>query len=203
MDESTVIKLYLRQIKDTWLGVASDETAVYATSFSPNKKQVVRDLLHSMPFETSFQKSERPSELAKHTLSTVQKILSGQDHLVKIPLAIKHLPAYTQRILRYVSLIPAGYVSSYGRIVLAAGGGARAVGNIMAMNHFAPIVPCHRVVTSDLTLGGYSAGLDTKLALLTREKKGFVKKKEILVNGAKLEIFPVEKVLEKAQKRKR
>jgi hypothetical protein len=67
----------------------------------------------------------------------------------------------------------------------------------MATNPFAPIVPCHRVVSSDFTLGGYGGGLDAKLAFLEREKRGYPNRREILVNGKKLQVFPVELVLKR------
>ena len=65
----------------------------------------------------------------------------------------------------------------------------------MAANPFAPIVPCHRVVKSDFTLGGYGGGLKVKVEFLSREKRGFSISKEIEVNGRGLEVFPVEYVL--------
>jgi O-6-methylguanine DNA methyltransferase len=91
--------------------------------------------------------------------------------------------------------IPIGYVTSYGSIAKAVGGGPRAVGNIMASNPFAPIVPCHRVVKADFKLGGYGFGLKAKAQLLIREKRGFSDPKEIDVNGGLLTVFPVENVL--------
>ncbi len=81
----------------------------------------------------------------------------------------------------------------------AVGGGARAVGNVMAANPFAPIIPCHRVVTSNLGLGGYGGGLKTKLQLLQREKQGFTKTKMITIGNGCLQVFPVELVLEKLE----
>jgi hypothetical protein len=65
----------------------------------------------------------------------------------------------------------------------------------MAANPFAPIVPCHRVVKSDFSLGGYGGGLKVKLSLLGREKRGYSTSKEIEVNGRHLQVFPVEYVL--------
>ena len=53
----------------------------------------------------------------------------------------------------------------------------------MASNPFAPIVPCHRVVKSDFTLGGYGFGLKDKDRTFNREKQGFSVSKEIEVNG--------------------
>jgi len=86
-------------------------------------------------------------------------------------------------------------VTSYGSISKAVGGGPRVVGNIMAANPFAPIVPCHRVVKSNFTLGGYGGGLKVKVALLGREKRGFSNSKEVNVNGRLLQVYPVECVL--------
>jgi hypothetical protein len=72
----------------------------------------------------------------------------------------------------------------------------------MAANPFAPVVPCHRVVRSDFTLGGYGGGLDVKLAILTREKRGYKVEQKIPVDGKKLRVFPVEFVLRKLKETK-
>jgi hypothetical protein len=70
----------------------------------------------------------------------------------------------------------------------------------MALNRFPPICPCHRVVSSDFTLGGYGGGLDLKLEILKRENGGFSSKRGITVNGKKLEGFPAEFVLRRLRK---
>ncbi len=66
--------------------------------------------------------------------------------------------------------IPYGQTLPYGIVAEYAGlpGAARFVGNVMANNRLAPIVPCHRVVAST-GIGGYSSGIDTKIAFLKRE----------------------------------
>ena len=125
----------------------------------------------------------------------LKSIYDGQNVNASFSLAFTHLPVYTQKVLKTTVEIPLGYVTSYGSIAKAAGGGPRAVGNIMAANPFAPIVPCHRVVKSDFTLGGYGGGLKVKLELLGREKRGFSTSKELEVNGRQLQVFPVEYVI--------
>jgi methylated-DNA-[protein]-cysteine S-methyltransferase len=62
-------------------------------------------------------------------------------------------------------------VSTYGRIAAHLGipGGARAVGNALATNPFPIVIPCHRAIRSDGTLGGYQGGLAMKRALLEQE----------------------------------
>jgi O-6-methylguanine DNA methyltransferase len=129
----------------------------------------------------------------------VKNIYDGKDISQKLPLATEHLSAYTQKILATASLIPTGYVASYGAIAKAAGGSPRAVGNVMASNPFPPIVPCHRVVSSDFTLGGYGGGLTVKLEFLIREKRGYASPREIHLGDKKMQIFPVENVLKKLE----
>ena len=71
--------------------------------------------------------------------------------------------------------IPAGKTRTYKEIALAIGkpNSSRAVANACAQNPYAPDVPCHRVVRSDGSLGGYSAdgGMERKRELLDMESK--------------------------------
>jgi O-6-methylguanine DNA methyltransferase len=110
-------------------------------------------------------------------------------------LCATQLPQYTQKVLKATTHIPLGYVASYGGIAKAVGGGARAVGNVMASNSFVPLIPCHRVVKSDLSLGGYGGGLKVKVELLRLEMQGFSEPKMVSVDGGALRVWPVEQVL--------
>ncbi|MCL6578212.1 MAG: MGMT family protein [Candidatus Bathyarchaeota archaeon] len=130
-------------------------------------------------------------------MEMLKKIYYGKDVSENLSLSAEHLSDYFKKVIKVASLIPVGYVSSYGLIAKAAGGSPRAVGRVMAMNPFAPLVPCHRVVSSDFTLGGYGGGLKAKLAFLEREKRGYTVKQEISVNSKSLQVFPVEFVLKK------
>jgi O-6-methylguanine DNA methyltransferase len=69
-------------------------------------------------------------------------------------------PGFRRDVLRACAEIPAGEVRTYGELATAAGypGAARAVGTAMATNPLADLVPCHRVVRSDGTIGAYGAG---------------------------------------------
>jgi len=81
---------------------------------------------------------------------------------------------FQQAVWRACMRIPAGQTRSYKWIAEQIGkpGAVRAVGSALGKNPFAPAVPCHRVIKSDGTLGGFSApgGLRAKLALLKKEK---------------------------------
>jgi methylated-DNA-[protein]-cysteine S-methyltransferase len=78
---------------------------------------------------------------------------------------------FQQSVLRAEHPIPRGSVSTYQLIATHLGkrNGARAVGNALANNPFPIIVPCHRAIRSDRSLGGFQGGLDMKRALLRTE----------------------------------
>jgi methylated-DNA-[protein]-cysteine S-methyltransferase len=82
--------------------------------------------------------------------------------------------------------VPKGKVTTYQLLAKAMKTrGARAVGNALNKNPFAPKVPCHRVVRSDGSLGGFANGAEEKKKLLVREG--------VRVHGDK--IAELEKVL--------
>jgi methylated-DNA-[protein]-cysteine S-methyltransferase len=195
-----MIGVYTKNIGSVWFGVACDEQRVFGTSFAASKQEALRCLLSGIPFNVPFQVFSEPSAFAKDVLASVKSVYDGKGATHGFSLATEHLPAYTRRVLEAASLIPVGYVASYGSIAKAAGGSPRAVGNVMARNPFAPIVPCHRVVSSDFSLGGYGGGLDVKLDFLVREKCGYASPRQIPAGDKKLQVFPVEFVLEKLER---
>ncbi len=75
-------------------------------------------------------------------------------------------------VYRELIKVPAGSTISYGHLARRSGipGGARFVGNAMAKNNFPIIVPCHRVIKSDGSMGNYSGGVHIKKFLLDHEK---------------------------------
>ncbi|NLF40457.1 MGMT family protein [bacterium] len=83
--------------------------------------------------------------------------------------------AFQQRVLRAEHAIPRGKASTYGLIAKHLGmpKSARAVGTALATNPFPLIIPCHRAIRSDGTLGGYQGGLAMKRALLEMEGIAF------------------------------
>ncbi|MFC1511400.1 MGMT family protein [Candidatus Margulisiibacteriota bacterium] len=77
---------------------------------------------------------------------------------------------FEQKVYDIVGTIPEGQVRTYGWVARKIGNpkAARAVGNALNKNPFAPKVPCHRVVAAD-GLGGFSRGLAAKRKLLRSE----------------------------------
>ena len=77
------------------------------------------------------------------------------------------------KVWNYLKNIPKGKVKTYKQVAIAINrpNSARAVANAVGKNPFAPKIPCHRVIRSDGSLGGYSGkgGVKTKKRLLKRE----------------------------------
>jgi len=115
----------------------------------------------------------------------IETFLSGED--MQFSLEIVHMDLCTefqQEVLRAEHGIPRGAVSTYQRIARHVGKprGARAVGNALATNPFPIIIPCHRAIRTDTTIGGYQGGIKMKRILLETEgidfdETGYVKTK--------------------------
>ena len=78
------------------------------------------------------------------------------------------------KVWKYLTKIPKGQVRSYSQVAKAINmpKAVRAVANAIGKNPYAPKIPCHRVIRSDGSLGGYSGrgGIQQKLKLLRSEK---------------------------------
>lgn len=90
-----------------------------------------------------------------------------------VPVDLSGLPAFSRRVLEALREVPPGETTTYGELAerIASPGAARAVGGAVASNPAAVVVPCHRVVRADGSLGGYSGGRgpETKRRLLRAE----------------------------------
>ncbi len=87
------------------------------------------------------------------------------------PLDLGTVSGFARSVYHALLAVPAGEVVSYGSLarVLGAPGAARAVGRAVGANPLPLIVPCHRVIRSDGSLGGFGGGLHRKAALLRLE----------------------------------
>ncbi|HET6491250.1 MAG TPA: MGMT family protein [Syntrophales bacterium] len=102
----------------------------------------------------------------------IAAFLDGADvHFALGHVRLDLCPPFQRKVLLAEYGIPRGRVSTYRRIAthLGIAGGARAVGNALATNPFPIVIPCHRAIRSDGTLGGYQGGLAMKRALLEQE----------------------------------
>ena len=102
-------------------------------------------------------------------LRAVADTLGGQAHAVPVDLLGT---AFQKKVWDALMKIPAGQTRSYAQVAeqIGAPGSARAVARACAGNRVAVVVPCHRVVRGDGSLGGYRWGLPLKEKLLQRER---------------------------------
>lgn len=115
------------------------------------------------------------SSLIRQTLQQCEEYFLGKRKQFKVPLDDASLTPFTRRVHQALSRIPYGSVVSYGQLAALAGhpGAARAVGRAMSSNPFPLIIPCHRVIVSNGSLGLYTAadGASTKAWLLDFERR--------------------------------
>jgi methylated-DNA-[protein]-cysteine S-methyltransferase len=112
-----------------------------------------------------------PDQLPGPAVDALQRYLAGEvDALAGVPAAQPGGP-FLQQAWLVMAGIPAGQTWTYAELAAKAGRPAavRAAGQSCARNLVAPFVPCHRVVRSDGSLGGYGFGLTVKAALLRHE----------------------------------
>jgi len=148
-------------------------------------------LLKYLPFDKPFMTGEKPNASYMNLLKTLKIIFDGKEVSSKFEIDMGYLSQYSQKVLQCTSLIPIGYFTTYGAISKIVGGSPRAVGRALALNPFPLLIPCHRVVRADFTVGGCWFGEKTKLELLQREDREYEKPKKLEVKGGILPVFPI------------
>jgi AraC family transcriptional regulator of adaptative response/methylated-DNA-[protein]-cysteine methyltransferase len=108
-------------------------------------------------------------EMAKLVARTVAAV-NAPEKPHDLPLDV-HGTAFQEAVWRELQRIPAGETRSYAQIAAAVGRPAavRAAGTANGDNNVAVLIPCHRVIRTDGSLGGYAYGLERKAKLLARE----------------------------------
>ena len=190
-----MIFIYHQKFGDLWCAAAMEDDRILATGWTSDEQTVLKQMLESVPSNVQFQVADKTTPTAERVLTTIKSMIEGKNVSTDFKFEMAHLPKYSQRILGFLAKVPVGYVTTYGALAKAAGGGPRAVGRVMATNPFAPLIPCHRVVRSDFTVGGFGGeivgeGVNTKLTLLRREDRGYKEATKLEVKGSVLSLFP-------------
>ena len=144
--------------------VAATARGVCRLSFSETRE----DLAARFPNAELVEGGEEFASLLQRVVDAVEHPGTGGD----IPLDVRGT-AFQQRVWAELRKIPPGETRSYAEIAAAAGKpkAVRATGSANGANNVAVLIPCHRVVRSDGSLGGYAYGLDIKRELLKREAR--------------------------------
>ncbi len=155
-----------------WMGLAASEQGI-STLVLPraSRRAVEREWSSDDSPVTSEQASSAAAALLRIAHRQVLDYLAGTRQELDFPLDLSASTPFQRKVWRMAQRIPFGRVRSYGWVAERVGGTqyARAVGNALGANPVPLIVPCHRVVAHDGSLGGFSGGLPVKRKLLQLE----------------------------------
>ena len=107
----------------------------------------------------------------QRAVSQLNEYFGGQRARFDVPLDWGAMAPFQRAVLEATATVPFGQLDTYAGIARRIGkpGATRAVGNALGRNPIPVIVPCHRVIRSDATIGGYTGGLGIKHRLLAIE----------------------------------
>jgi AraC family transcriptional regulator of adaptative response/methylated-DNA-[protein]-cysteine methyltransferase len=167
-------------IADSPLGrmmIAATGKGICAISFADSDAELQQGLMREFPFATRRQDDAAMSKWRGHLtrLMCVETAAPGCPRIKshpQLPLDIR-ATAFQRRVWEALQKIPRGETRSYSEVANKIGmpKATRAVARACAINPVAVVIPCHRVVRQDGTLGGYRWGIQRKEQLLTMEKE--------------------------------
>jgi methylated-DNA-[protein]-cysteine S-methyltransferase len=149
------------------LGLARSEAGLCEVSFVKDED---RFLTHILDLH-----GDRPLLHVPHALDEVRRQLdryfAGKRLDFDLEVDLSTVAGFSLRVLKETAKIPPGRVLSYADVARRAGNAraSRAAGNALHVNPVPIVVPCHRIVRSDGSLGGYGGGLPIKEWLLEHE----------------------------------
>ncbi|MCX5723401.1 MAG: methylated-DNA--[protein]-cysteine S-methyltransferase [Nitrospirae bacterium] len=114
---------------------------------------------------------EQASPRLREAQAQLTDYLAGTRTSFDLPLDLSRGTGFQRKVWQALRLVSYGRLRSYQWVALRVGGShyARAVGNAVGANPVPIVIPCHRIVAHDGSLGGFSGGLPTKRKLLTLE----------------------------------
>jgi methylated-DNA-[protein]-cysteine S-methyltransferase len=119
------------------------------------------------------QEADREDEPVREIDQLLRAYFDGEDinALDRLRIDLEGQTPFRRAVLEALREVTVGKLTTYGALAAAAGSpaAARAVGQVMGSNPLPIVIPCHRVVASGGTLGGYGSGLATKRWLLQHE----------------------------------
>ena len=157
--------------------VVYESSIGYIVIVTKNGKVVSLDVTDKGTYEArkmilSFHPDATESMTPFKTIRTLlDRYLQGREVDFDVEVDISHLGSFTRKVLNELRKIPYGETRSYGWLAKKVGkpGAARAVGQALKRNPIPIIIPCHRIIRDDGTIGGFSMGVNIKERLLALE----------------------------------
>ena len=152
-----------------WMGVAESGKGITAVVVPQTSKTRVTAGLRA---HTSVSCEEASSSRLREARKQLMEYLAGTRTSFDLPLDLSEGTVFQRRVWRMLQGIPYGRLWSYRGLASRIGGVqyARAVGGAVGANPLPIVVPCHRIVAQDATIGGFSYGLPAKRKLLALEE---------------------------------
>jgi methylated-DNA-[protein]-cysteine S-methyltransferase len=151
-----------------WMGISETTKGIDAIVLPKAMRQSVRSELQESSAE--LPDSEVSSRL-REAQDQLIEYLAGTRRSFDLSLDLSRGTSFQQKVWRTLRRISYGQLRSYQWVAVRVGGRryARAVGNAVGANPIPVVIPCHRIVAHDGSLGGFSGGLPTKRKLLSLE----------------------------------
>jgi O-6-methylguanine DNA methyltransferase len=151
-----------------WMGVAETAAGVATIILSKPSKKAVESGLRTVGLMPGH---DAPSPQLRAAKKQLREYMAGKRTSFGFPLDISQGTPFQRQVWRTLQSVPYGRLWSYRGLAARVGGTqyARAVGNAVGSNPLPIVIPCHRIVAHDGSIGGFSCGLPTKRKLLALE----------------------------------
>ncbi len=168
-----VINYTIAQCALGHLLVAATERGVCAVRLGDSEDALQIDLKDEYPAA----EIKRADDAMAKSIQSVLDYLAGKQPRLDLPLDIQ-ATAFQWKVWESLRAIPGGETRSYSEVAKSVGrpNAVRAVARACASNPVALVIPCHRVIREDKSLGGYRWGLERKKALLEQESVAALKR---------------------------
>jgi methylated-DNA-[protein]-cysteine S-methyltransferase len=151
-----------------WMGVSETTKGIDAVVLPKASRQAV---LSELQAASAALLDGQVSSRLREAQAQLTDYLAGTRHSFDLSLDLSRGTSFQQKVWRTLLCVSYGRLRSYQWVAVRVGGSqyARAVGNAVGANPMPIVIPCHRIVAQDASLGGFSGGLPTKRKLLALE----------------------------------
>lgn len=152
--------------------VAKSEKGLCAALLGDKPAPLIASLKKRFPRAALIKGDKSTEQLAAKIVRLIENPKRAAKALQGVPLDVRGT-AFQMRVWKSLQKIPCGQTVRYADVARTIGNAkaCRAVANACGANALAVIIPCHRVIASDGSLGGYASGVKRKRLLLEREKR--------------------------------
>jgi len=151
-----------------WMGMSETTKGINAVVLPKASRQAV---LSELQAASAALLGTQVSPRLREAQAQIIGYLTGTRRSFDLPLDLSRGTSFQRKVWRTLRRVSYGRLRSYRWVAVRVGGRqyARAVGNAVGANPMPIVIPCHRIVAHDASLGGFSGGLPTKRKLLTLE----------------------------------